>query len=157
MAEIFYDSDADLSIIQQKKVAIVGMGGVGMAAMLTALAHDDVRVVAVEDEEFKQAETAAGYAKPMSAEYQAKQAALVAEHIRKQDVDLVSRKANSVVTGVHLRMNKARSARTRLVRAASTAWRCGAALVAASCGLCNQGSRCKSAPCKAASTRPVAP
>lgn len=29
-------------------VAIVGMGGVGMAAMLTALAHDDVRVVAVD-------------------------------------------------------------------------------------------------------------
>jgi alcohol dehydrogenase len=29
-------------------VAIVGMGGVGMAAMITALAHDDVRVVAVD-------------------------------------------------------------------------------------------------------------
>ena len=29
-------------------VAIVGMGGVGMAAMLTALAHDDVRVVAID-------------------------------------------------------------------------------------------------------------
>ena len=29
-------------------VAIVGMGGVGMAAMLTALAHDDIRVVAVD-------------------------------------------------------------------------------------------------------------
>ncbi len=38
------------------------------------------------DDEFKQAETAAGYAKPMSAEYQAKQAALVAEHIAKQDI-----------------------------------------------------------------------
>src|SRR5262249_28333291 len=34
----------------------------------------------------KQAETTAGYAKPMSAEYQAKQAALVAEHIKKQDI-----------------------------------------------------------------------
>jgi len=42
--------------------------------------------VAVEDEEFKQAETAAGYAKPMSAEYQKKQAALVAETIKKQDI-----------------------------------------------------------------------
>src|SRR6266700_258975 len=41
---------------------------------------------AVEDEEFKQAETAAGYAKEMSKEYQAKQAALVAEHIKKQDI-----------------------------------------------------------------------
>ena len=29
-------------------VAVVGLGGVGMAAMLTALAHDDVRVVAVD-------------------------------------------------------------------------------------------------------------
>ena len=44
------------------------------------------KFVAVEDDEFKQAETAAGYAKPMSAEYQAKQAALVAEHIKKQDI-----------------------------------------------------------------------
>jgi Zn-dependent alcohol dehydrogenase len=31
-----------------QSVAIVGMGGVGMAAMLTALAHDDVRVIAVD-------------------------------------------------------------------------------------------------------------
>jgi alcohol dehydrogenase len=29
-------------------VAVVGMGGVGTAAMLTALAHDDIRVVAVD-------------------------------------------------------------------------------------------------------------
>ena len=29
-------------------VVVVGLGGVGMAAMLTALAHDDVRVVAVD-------------------------------------------------------------------------------------------------------------
>ena len=29
-------------------VAVIGCGGVGMAAMLTALAHDDVRVVAVD-------------------------------------------------------------------------------------------------------------
>jgi H+-translocating NAD(P) transhydrogenase subunit alpha len=40
----------------------------------------------VEDEEFKQAETAAGYAKEMSKDYQAKQAALVADHIKKQDI-----------------------------------------------------------------------
>jgi NAD(P) transhydrogenase subunit alpha len=44
------------------------------------------KFIAVEDEEFKQAETAAGYAKEMSKEYQHKQAALVAEHIKKQDV-----------------------------------------------------------------------
>jgi NAD(P) transhydrogenase subunit alpha len=44
------------------------------------------KFVAVQDEEFRSAETAAGYAKEMSAEYQAKQAALVAEHVRKQDI-----------------------------------------------------------------------
>jgi NAD(P) transhydrogenase subunit alpha len=44
------------------------------------------KFVAVEDEEFKQAETAGGYAKEMSKEYQAKQAALVADHIKKQDI-----------------------------------------------------------------------
>src|SRR3712207_9204029 len=44
------------------------------------------KFIAVEDEEFRQAETAAGYAKEMSKEYQAKQAALVASHIAKQDV-----------------------------------------------------------------------
>jgi NAD(P) transhydrogenase subunit alpha len=42
--------------------------------------------VAVEDEEFKQAETAGGYAKEMSQEYQAKQAALLAETLKKQDM-----------------------------------------------------------------------
>jgi NAD(P) transhydrogenase subunit alpha len=44
------------------------------------------KFIAVEDEEFKAAETAAGYAKEMSAEYQAKQAALVSDHIKKQDI-----------------------------------------------------------------------
>jgi H+-translocating NAD(P) transhydrogenase subunit alpha len=44
------------------------------------------KFIAVEDEEFKQAETAAGYAKEMSAEYRAKQAALIADHIKKQDI-----------------------------------------------------------------------
>ena len=42
--------------------------------------------VAVEDEEFKQAETAGGYAKEMSDAYKAKQAALIAETIKKQDI-----------------------------------------------------------------------
>src|SRR6266436_1616224 len=42
--------------------------------------------LAVEDEEFKNAQTAGGYAKERSKEYQAKQAALTAEHIKKQDV-----------------------------------------------------------------------
>jgi NAD(P) transhydrogenase subunit alpha len=44
------------------------------------------KFVAVEDEEFKQAQTAAGYAKPMSADYQKKQAELVASHIKNQDI-----------------------------------------------------------------------
>ena len=44
------------------------------------------KFLAVEDEEFKNAQTAGGYAKEMSKEYQAKQAALVAEHIKKQDI-----------------------------------------------------------------------
>jgi NAD(P) transhydrogenase subunit alpha len=44
------------------------------------------KFIAVEDEEFKQAQTAAGYAKPMSPEYQAKQAELVASHVKNQDI-----------------------------------------------------------------------
>jgi NAD(P) transhydrogenase subunit alpha len=87
------------------RVFVMGSGVAGLQAIATArrlgavVTATDVRpaakeqveslgakFVAVEDEEFKQAETAAGYAKPMSAEYQAKQAALVAEHIKKQDI-----------------------------------------------------------------------
>lgn len=87
------------------RVFVMGAGVAGLQAIATArrlgavVTATDVRpaakeqveslgakFIAVEDEEFKQAETAAGYAKPMSAEYQAKQAALVAEHIKKQDV-----------------------------------------------------------------------
>jgi H+-translocating NAD(P) transhydrogenase subunit alpha len=87
------------------KVFVMGAGVAGLQAIATArrlgaiVTATDVRpaakeqvaslgakFVAVEDEEFKQAETTAGYAKPMSAEYQARQAALVAEHIKKQDV-----------------------------------------------------------------------
>lgn len=87
------------------RVFVMGAGVAGLQAIATArrlgaqVTATDVRpaakeqvaslgakFVAVEDDEFKAAETAAGYAKPMSAEYQAKQAALVAEHIKKQDV-----------------------------------------------------------------------
>ena len=87
------------------KVFVMGAGVAGLQAIATArrlgavVTATDVRpaakeqveslgakFVAVEDEEFKAAETAAGYAKEMSAEYQAKQAALVADHIRKQDI-----------------------------------------------------------------------
>ena len=87
------------------KVFVMGAGVAGLQAIATArrlgaiVTATDVRpaakeqveslgakFIAVEDEEFKQAETAAGYAKEMSKEYQAKQAALVAEHVKKQDI-----------------------------------------------------------------------
>ncbi len=67
------------------------LGGVVTATDVRPAAKEQVeslgaKFVAVEDEEFKAAETAAGYAKEMSKEYQAKQAALVAAHIAKQDI-----------------------------------------------------------------------
>ena len=87
------------------KVFVMGAGVAGLQAIATArrlgavVTATDVRpaakeqveslgakFVAVQDEEFRSAETAAGYAKEMSADYQAKQAALVAEHVKKQDV-----------------------------------------------------------------------
>jgi NAD(P) transhydrogenase subunit alpha len=87
------------------KAFIMGVGVAGLQAIATArrlgavVTATDVRpavkeqvqslgakFIAVEDEEFKQAETAGGYAKEMSKDYQAKQAALVAEHIKKQDI-----------------------------------------------------------------------
>jgi H+-translocating NAD(P) transhydrogenase subunit alpha len=91
--------------IQPAKIFIMGVGVAGLQAIATArkfgaiVTATDVRpatkeqvvslgakFVAVEDEEFKQAETAAGYAKEMSAGYKAKQAALIAEHIASQDI-----------------------------------------------------------------------
>lgn len=87
------------------KAFIMGAGVAGLQAIATAkrlgavVSATDVRpaakeqveslggsFVAVEDDEFKEAETAGGYAKQMSKEYQSKQAALVAEHISKQDI-----------------------------------------------------------------------
>lgn len=87
------------------KVFIMGVGVAGLQAIATArrlgavVTATDVRpatkeqveslgakFIAVEDEEFANAQTAGGYAKPMSPEYQAKQAALTGEHIRKQDI-----------------------------------------------------------------------
>ena len=64
---------------------IMGVGVAGLQAIATAR-RLGAKFVAVEDEEFKAAETAGGYAKEMSAEYRAKQAALVAEHIKIQDI-----------------------------------------------------------------------
>jgi NAD(P) transhydrogenase subunit alpha len=87
------------------KVFVMGAGVAGLQAIATArrlgavVTANDVRpaakeqvaslgakFIAVEDDEFKAAETSAGYAKEMSAEYQAKQAALTASHIAKQDI-----------------------------------------------------------------------
>ena len=87
------------------KVFVMGVGVAGLQAIATArrlgavVTATDVRpatkeqveslgakFLAVEDEEFRNAQTAGGYAKPMSPEYQAKQAALTGEHIKKQDI-----------------------------------------------------------------------
>jgi NAD(P) transhydrogenase subunit alpha len=87
------------------RVFVMGAGVAGLQAIATArrlgavVSATDVRpaskeqvnslgakFIAVEDEEFKQAETAGGYAKEMSAEYQKKQAELVATHIAGQDI-----------------------------------------------------------------------
>ena len=87
------------------KTFIMGVGVAGLQAIATArrlgaiVTATDVRpatkeqvqslgakFVAVEDEEFKQAQTAGGYAKEMSAEYNAKQAELVAKHVTAQDI-----------------------------------------------------------------------
>jgi len=87
------------------KLFVMGVGVAGLQAIATGrrlgaiVSATDVRpavkeqvaslgakFIAVEDEEFKQAETTAGYAKPMSAEYQAKQAELTAKHIALQDI-----------------------------------------------------------------------
>jgi H+-translocating NAD(P) transhydrogenase subunit alpha len=91
--------------IPAAKVFIMGVGVAGLQAIATArrlgaiVTATDVRpatkeqveslgakFLAVEDEEFKNAQTAGGYAKEMSKEYQAKQAALLADHIKKQDI-----------------------------------------------------------------------
>ena len=91
--------------IPAAKVFVMGVGVAGLQAIATArrlgavVTATDVRpatkeqveslgakFLAVEDEEFKNAQTAGGYAKEMSKEYQAKQAALTAEHIKKQDI-----------------------------------------------------------------------
>ena len=91
--------------VRPAKAFVMGAGVAGLQAIATAkrlgavVSATDVRpaakeqveslggkFVAVEDDEFKQAETAGGYAKQMSAEYQAKQAELTAQHIAKQDI-----------------------------------------------------------------------
>ncbi len=108
--------------IAPARVLVMGAGVAGLQAIATArrlgaiVSATDVRpatkeqveslgatFVAVMDDEFKEAQTAAGYAKEMSREYQAKQAALIAETIKKQDIVITTalipgRKAPVLVT-----------------------------------------------------------
>lgn len=91
--------------IPAAKTFIMGVGVAGLQAIATAkrlgavVTATDVRpstkeqveslaakFIAVEDEEFKKAETSAGYAKEMSAAYKKKQAKLVADHVKGQDI-----------------------------------------------------------------------
>ena len=91
--------------IAAARVFVMGVGVAGLQAIATArrlgavVTATDVRpatkeqveslgakFLAIEDEEFKNAQTAGGYAKEMSADYQAKQAELVSSHIAKQDI-----------------------------------------------------------------------
>ncbi len=112
------------------RIFVMGAGVAGLQAIATArrlgavVTATDVRpaakeqveslggkFVAVEDEEFKQAETAGGYAKEMSAEYQAKQAELVTSHIAKQDIVITTalipgRPAPKLVSGDMVRSMK---------------------------------------------------
>ncbi len=91
--------------IPAAKVFVMGVGVAGLQAIATAkrlgaiVTATDVRsatkeqveslggkFIFVDDEESRAAETAGGYAKEMSDAYKAKQAALIAGHIAKQDM-----------------------------------------------------------------------
>ncbi|MCD8570008.1 MAG: Re/Si-specific NAD(P)(+) transhydrogenase subunit alpha [Alphaproteobacteria bacterium] len=91
--------------ISPAKVFVMGAGVAGLQAIATArrlgavVTATDVRpaakeqveslgakFIAVEDDEFKQAETSGGYAKEMSDSYKKKQAELVEKHIAGQDI-----------------------------------------------------------------------
>ncbi len=91
--------------IAPAKAFIMGAGVAGLQAIATArrlgavttatdvrpaakeqVASLGAKFIAVENEEFKEAETTAGYAKQMSPEYQKLQAELTAKHIAKQDI-----------------------------------------------------------------------
>jgi NAD(P) transhydrogenase subunit alpha len=108
------------------KVFVMGAGVAGLQAIATArrlgavVTATDVRpaskeqveslgakFVAVEDEEFRSAETAGGYAKEMSDAYKAKQAELVAGHVARQDVVITTalvpgRPAPRLVSAAHV-------------------------------------------------------
>ncbi|MBU6474520.1 MAG: Re/Si-specific NAD(P)(+) transhydrogenase subunit alpha [Alphaproteobacteria bacterium] len=115
------------------KVFIMGVGVAGLQAIATArrlgaqVSATDVRPAAkeqvqslgasfvmVETEETKAAETSGGYAKEMSDEYKQKQAALIADTIRKQDIVITTalipgKKAPVLVTDEMVKSMKAGS------------------------------------------------
>lgn len=115
------------------KVFVMGAGVAGLQAIATArrlgavVSATDVRpaakeqveslgasFIAVEDEEFTQAETAGGYAKEMSASYKKKQAELVEKHIAKQDIVITTalipgRPAPKLITSAMVKSMKAGS------------------------------------------------
>ncbi|WP_262690740.1 Re/Si-specific NAD(P)(+) transhydrogenase subunit alpha [Kordiimonas aestuarii] len=95
--------------IAPARVMVMGAGVAGLQAIATAkrlgaiVSATDVRAAAkeqveslggkfvmVEDEETAAAETSGGYAKEMSDEYKAKQAALIAETLAKQDIAITT-------------------------------------------------------------------
>lgn len=112
------------------KVMIMGAGVAGLQAIATAkrlgavVSATDVRLAAkeqveslggkfvmVDDDEVKQAETSGGYAKEMSDAYKQKQAALIAETIKGQDIVITTalipgRKAPVLVTEEMVRSMK---------------------------------------------------
>ena len=116
--------------IPPARVFVLGAGVAGLQAIATAkrlgaiVSATDVRpaakeqvaslggnFVAVEDEEFKAAETAGGYAKEMSDAYKKKQAALVAETLVKQDIVITTalipgRPAPILITEDHVKSIK---------------------------------------------------
>ncbi|UDF04451.1 Re/Si-specific NAD(P)(+) transhydrogenase subunit alpha [Asticcacaulis sp. AND118] len=115
------------------KVFVMGVGVAGLQAIATArrlgavVSATDVRpatkeqveslgakFIAVEDDEFKNAQTAGGYAKEMSDAYKAKQAELVSSHIGKQDIVITTalipgRPAPRLVTAAQVASMKAGS------------------------------------------------
>ncbi len=115
------------------RVFIMGVGVAGLHAIATArrlgaiVTATDVRpatkeqveslgakFIAVENEEFKQAETSGGYAKEMSAEYLAAQAELLGAHLAKQDIVITTalipgRPAPKLVSAAQVRAMRAGS------------------------------------------------
>ncbi len=115
------------------RVFVFGAGVAGLQAIATAkrlgaiVSATDVRYAAkeqveslggkfvmVESDEMKQAETAGGYAREMSAEFKAAQAKLIADTIAKQDIAICTalipgRKAPILLTADHVRSMRAGS------------------------------------------------